>query len=161
MNEMRRDRKTRSLVAGLLGTTIDVIPSEPRNLLLLAVVIATACSGPRISKQKAAEILEASSAYKAPKLVYLPRVIAIPADGIVSSNATREGEALTITQIASVDPVVAVLRARDNVGIEDFVSAVPGSNMLAPPPASDDDLDEDEGERIDESESEAAPAAIE
>jgi hypothetical protein len=110
----------------------------PRELLVVCLVIATGCGGPRISKQKAAAILAASNAYKAPKLVYVPRVLAIPADGIVASSATREGEALTITQIASVDPVVAILRARDRVGIEDFVSAVPGSNMLAPPPPTQD-----------------------
>lgn len=109
------------------------IPSNARSLLFLALVVATACGGPRIPKQKATAIIEASTAYKSPKLVYVPRVVAIPADGIASSTATREGEALTIIQIASVDPVVAVLRARDRVGIEDFVSALPGSNLLAPP----------------------------
>lgn len=116
--------------------TRTVIPrsERTRDLLLACLVIATACGGPKISKQKATAIIEASNTYKAPKLVYVPRVLAIPADGIVSSTATREGEALTIIQIASVDPVVAVLRARDRVSIEDFVSAVPGSNLLAPPP---------------------------
>jgi hypothetical protein len=109
-----------------------------RGPVTLCVAFVVACGGPRISKQKATAIIEATNAYKSPKLVYLPRVLAIPADGIVSSNATREGEALNIIQIASVDPVVAVLRARDRVTIEDFVSAVPGSNMLPPPkPARD------------------------
>ncbi len=105
-----------------------------KTRFLFALVLVSACGGPRISKQKATAILEASTAFKSPKVVYIPRVLAIPADGIVSSTATREGEALNITQIASVDPVVAMLRARDLVGIEDFVSAVPGSNLLAPPP---------------------------
>jgi hypothetical protein len=110
-----------------------------KTRFLLALVLASACGGPRISKQKATAILEASTAFKSPKVVYIPRVLAIPADGIVSSTATREGEALNIIQIASVDPVVAVLRARDRVGIEDFVSAVPGSNLLAPPPKPKED----------------------
>ena len=128
MTAIPKERKGRSINS--------VIASEARSLALL--VLLAACGGPRISKQKAAAILEASSSYKAPRVVYVPRVLAIPADGIVSSNATRQGEALTIVQIASVDPVVAVLRARDRVGIEDFVSAVPGSNLLAPPPLSHD-----------------------
>ncbi|HEY2378485.1 MAG TPA: hypothetical protein VGH98_21070 [Gemmatimonadaceae bacterium] len=114
-----------------------VILSAAKNLLLLAAALVSACGGPPISKQKASGIVEASAAFKSPKLVYLPRVLAIPADGIVSSSATREGEALNIIQIASVDPVVAVLRARDRVTIEDFVSAVPGSDMLAPKPSAD------------------------
>ena len=117
-------------------STRTVIPTSEvtRDLLLVCLVVATACGGPKISKQKAAAVIQASVAYKSPRLVYVPRVLAIPADGIMSSNATREGEALTIIQIASVDPVVAVLRARDRVSIEDFVSAVPGSTLLAPPP---------------------------
>ena len=128
MTAILKERKGRS--------TNPVIPSEARNLVLL--VLLAACGGPRVSKQKAAAVIEASKTYKALRVVYVPRVLAIPADGIVSSNATRQGEALTIVQIASVDPVVAVLRARDRVGIEDFVSAVPGSNLLAPPPVSHD-----------------------
>lgn len=48
--------------------------------------------------------------------------------------AARQGEALTLIEIASIDPVVGVLRARDWVTIEDFVSAVPGSVVEAPPP---------------------------
>jgi hypothetical protein len=110
-----------------------------KTRFLLALVLASACGGPRISKQKATAILEGSTVFKSPKVVYIPRVLAIPADGIVSSTATREVEALNIIQIASVDPVVAVLRARDRVGIEDFVSAVPGSNLLAPPPKPKED----------------------
>ena len=105
--------------------------------LLFPLLLATACGGPRVSKQKAADIIQASNSFKSSKVVYVPRVIAIPADGIVSSTATREGEALTIIQIASVDPVVAVLRARDQVTIEDFVSAVPGSEVVPAKPSAD------------------------
>jgi hypothetical protein len=94
-----------------------------------------ACGGPKVSKQKSGAIIETSPAFKTTRVVYVPRVIAIPADGITSSTATREGEALTITQIASVDPVVAVLRARGQATIEDFVSAVPGSEVFPTKPA--------------------------
>lgn len=111
---------------------------RPIQSVLVSLAFATACGGPRIPKEKATAIIESSSAYKAPRLVYLPRVLAIPADGIASSMATREGEALTIVQMAAVDPVVAVLRARDRVGVEDFVSALPGSNLLAPPKPKED-----------------------
>jgi len=115
-----------------------LILSEAKDLLFSAFLLGVAaCGGPRISKQNATAIVEASTAFKSPKLVYLPRVMAIPADGILSSTATREGEALNITQIASVDPVVAVLRARDRVTIEDFVSAVPGSDLLPAKPRAD------------------------
>ena len=78
----------------------------------------------------AAKAIEASADFKAAKLVYVPRQIAIPAEAIPNSTATREGEALNIIQIASVDPVVAILRARDRVTIEDFLSAVPGSILV-------------------------------
>jgi hypothetical protein len=90
-------------------------------------LLAVACGGPRISKQVAASAVEAAPLFKTPKVVYVPRLVAIPADGIGASMATRQGEALTLNEIALVDPVVAVLRARDWVTVEDFVSAVPGS----------------------------------
>jgi len=103
----------------------------PKRLGHFALVLILAgCGGSRMSKLSAAKVIEGSTDFKAAKLVYLPRVIAIPVEAIVSSTATREGEALNIVQIASVDPVVAVLRARDRVTIEDFVSAVPGSIVL-------------------------------
>jgi hypothetical protein len=79
-------------------------------------------------------VIEAAPAFKAAKVVYVPRQVAIPANGLGNSMAARQGEALTLIEIASVDPVVAVLRARDWVTIEDFVSAVPGSVVEAPPP---------------------------
>lgn len=93
-------------------------------------MLLAACGGPRLSKQAASGVIQSTAEFKIGKLVYVPRVVAIPADGIVSSTATREGEALNIIQIASVDPVVAVLRARDRVAIEDFVSAVPTSVVI-------------------------------
>lgn len=97
-----------------------------RCLPVLAMFVV-ACGGPRIPKQTAATIIESAPAFKTPKVVYVPRLVTIPADGIGASMATRQGEALTIVEIASVDPVAAVLRARDWVAIEDFVSAVPSS----------------------------------
>ena len=104
----------------------------PKRLGHFALVILLAgCGGPRMSKQSAAKVIEGSADFKAARLLYLPRQIAIPAEAIASSSATREGEALNIIQIASIDPVVAILRARDRVSIEDFVSAVPGS-IVAP-----------------------------
>jgi hypothetical protein len=103
----------------------------PKRLGHFALVILLAgCGGPRMSKQSAAKLVEGSADFKAAKLVYLPRQVAIPAEAIASSSASREGEALNIIQIASIDPVVAILRARDRVSIEDFVSAVPGSITL-------------------------------
>jgi len=114
-----------------------VIPNAARNVRVALLLVLAACGGPKVSKQKAGPILEASPNFKSSRVVYVPRVIAIPADGITSSTATREGEALTIIQIASVDPVVAVLRARGQVTIEDFVSAVPGSELIPTKPADD------------------------
>lgn len=103
----------------------------PKRLGHFALVMLLAgCGGPRMSKLSAAKVIEGSPDFKAAKLVYLPRQIAIPAEAIPSSMASREGEALTIVQIASVDPVIAILRARDRVTIEDFVSAVPGSIVV-------------------------------
>jgi hypothetical protein len=96
------------------------------------VILLTACGGSRLSKQSAERTIESTPEFKTGKLLYLPRVLAIPADGIGASTATREGEALNIIQIASIDPVVAVLRARDRISIEDFVSAVPGSVVVPP-----------------------------
>lgn len=119
-----------------LPPVLDTIVMRP-SITVIAVVLLAACGGPKVAKQKAGAIIEASPNFKLSKVVYVPRVIAIPADGIVSSTATREGEALTITQIASVDPVVAVLRARGQVTIEDFVSAVPGSELIPTKPSED------------------------
>jgi hypothetical protein len=96
--------------------------------LALAGFLA-ACGGPRISRQDGGAVVAADPSFKSAKLVYLPRTIAIPADGLGASAAARQGEALSIVQVASVDPVVAILRARDQVMIEDFVSAVPGSEV--------------------------------
>lgn len=103
--------------------------THSRRLAALVLVAAVGCGGPRISRQDAAAVVQGDRSFKSAKLVYLPRTIAIPADGLGASAAARQGEALTITQIASIDPVVAVLRARDEVAIEDFVSAVPGSEV--------------------------------
>ena len=105
--------------------------------LLLSLVLGAACGGPKVSTQKAGGILEASNSFKSPKVVYLPRIVAVPSDAINGSTATREGEALTIIEIASVDPVVAVMRARDKVTIEDFVTAVPGSEVFPVKPSDD------------------------
>lgn len=103
--------------------------TRARATALLFAALVAACGGPRISRQDAGAVMQADPTFKSPKLAYLPRQIAIPADGLGGSAAAREGEALTIIQMASVDPVVAVLRARDEVTIEDFVSAVPGSEV--------------------------------
>jgi hypothetical protein len=82
-------------------------------------------------------VIESAPVFKTPKVVYVPRQVAIPANGLGNSMAARQGEALTLIEIASVDPVVAVLRARDWVTIEDFVSAVPGSEVEPAPPLPD------------------------
>ena len=103
--------------------------TDTKCLRILTLLAATACGGPRITHQDAGAVVQAEHAFKAPKLIYLPRTIAIPAAGLGASAAARQGEALSIIQIASIDPVVAVLRARDQVTIEDFVSAVPGSEV--------------------------------
>jgi len=95
------------------------------------VILLAGCGGSRVAKMNAAaKVIEGSADFKAAKLVYVPRQIAIPAEALGSSTAAREGEALSIIQIAAVDPVVAILRARDRVTIEDFVSAVPGSIVV-------------------------------
>lgn len=106
-----------------------------RRLATLGLLAAVGCGGPRISRVDAAAVVKADPAYKAAKIVYLPRLVDIPADGLGASAAARMGEALSMIQIASVDPVVAVLRARDQVTIEDFVRAVPGSEVY---PTNDD-----------------------
>lgn len=107
------------------------------------VLFLAACGGPSLSSTDAASALRTSSAFKSAKLAYLPRVIAIPADGLGPSAASREGEAVTLEQLAMVDPVVAVLRARAEVEIEDFVSAAPGAQAAIPrlkPPAPPDSV---------------------
>jgi hypothetical protein len=113
-----------------------VIPA--RRLVPVALLLgALACGGPRISRQSAGGVIQADPFFKSAKVVYLPRTIAIPAEGLGNSAAARQGEALSVTQMAAVDPVVAVLRARGQVSIEDFVSAVPSSVVLPPPPEAD------------------------
>ena len=103
---------------------------KPLGHFALLILLA-GCGGSRVAKMNAAaKVIEGSADFKAAKLVYVPRQLAIPAEALGSSTATREGEALSITQIASVDPVVAILRARDRITIEDFVSAVPGSIVV-------------------------------
>ena len=110
-----------------------VLPRLGRRAGAVAVSLAlTACGGAKVSKKTAATIIEASRDLKAGKLIYVPRQLSIPAEGLASSTATREGEAMNIIQIASIDPVVAILRARGRIAIEDFVSAVPGSVVLPP-----------------------------
>jgi hypothetical protein len=104
-----------------------------RHVAALALAtLVLACGGPRLSIQKASAVIQGTPEYKVAKVLYLPRVLAIPADGIVNSTASREGQAMDIIQIASIDPVVAILRARDRVAIEDFVSAVPSSIVIPP-----------------------------
>ena len=98
------------------------------------LAILAACGGPKIARKDAAAVIQGDKQFKSSKYVYVPRTIAIPAEGLGMSAAAREGEALSVVQIASVDPVVAILRARGEVTIEDFVSPVPGS--AAPPPVA-------------------------
>jgi hypothetical protein len=100
------------------------------------LLFVAGCGGSKVSKQNAGSVVQNAPAFKTTRVVYLPRTIAIPANSIGNSLAARQGEALTLIEIASVDPVVAILRARDQVAIEDFVSAVPGSIVLPPPPDS-------------------------
>ena len=112
-----------------------------KRLALAALVTAGAltsgCHRQRLSKENAAGVVQTSPAFQRPMVAYLPRVLAIPADGTDSASASsREGAALTLVQMASVDPVVAVLRARGQVEIEDFVSAVPSSVVIPPKPDS-------------------------
>lgn len=105
--------------------------------LTTALVASSACDVGKMHKEEAAGLIRQSSPFKTGKLAYVPRVVSIPAELIVGSAASREGEALNLIQIASIDPVVAVLRARDEVEIEDFVSAVPGSVVMPKPPKPD------------------------
>lgn len=112
-----------------------MMPNVKRSLIMLALALA-ACGRQPLANEKAAAAIQGAAEFKTGKVLYLPRVLAIPAEGIGSSTATREGEALNIVQIASIDPVVAVLRARDRVSIEDFVSAVP-SSIVIPVPKTD------------------------
>ena len=117
--------------------------SRFRSVAVVSALLAAACSREKISRQDAAAVIQASSSFKSSKVAYLPRVIAIPADGVgAGSAAVREGQALTIVEIASVDPVVALLRARGLVEIEDFVSAVQSSIVLPtkPVPADSDSV---------------------
>lgn len=109
------------------------------------VFLLAACGKSKISRNDAALVVQKSASFQTAKLLYVPRVVSIPSDGIMSSSATREGEALNITQIASVDPVVAVLRARDLVSIEDFVSAVQSSIVVPVKPPDDSAAQSDSG----------------
>ena len=55
-----------------------------------ALVMLAACGGSRVAKMNAAaKAIEASADFKAAKLVYVPRQIAIPAEAIPNSTATR------------------------------------------------------------------------
>lgn len=115
---------------------LDSVVTSRRRLAALALVTLAGCGGPKISRKDAAGVVQTDADFKSAKRVYLPRYIDIPASGLGASAAGREGEALSIVQIASIDPVVAVLRARDQVTIEDFVRAVPGSEVFPSKPDS-------------------------
>ena len=105
--------------------------------LAAVLVILGACGREKITKPEASAVIQSSTSFKTSKVVYLPRVVAIPAEGMdAGSVSTREGQALTITEIAAADPVVALLRARGQVDIEDFVSAVQ-SSIVVPKPKVD------------------------
>ena len=74
--------------------TLVVILSAAKDLLLLSLLtVATACGGPKIKSKVAAKVVEDAPIFKSPKVLYVPRTLAIPADGIMSSSATREGGA--------------------------------------------------------------------
>jgi len=66
-------------------------------LLLLA-----GCGGSRVAKMNAAaKVIEGSADFKAAKLVYVPRQIAIPAEARDSSAAQGRGEASVLTCFTS------------------------------------------------------------
>ena len=108
------------------------------SALALTLLAIGACSREKISKPDASSVIQSAPSFKTSKVVYVPRVVAIPAEGAEGTSvSTREGEALTIIEIAAVDPVVALLRARGQVDIEDFVSPVASSIVEPPKPKTD------------------------
>jgi hypothetical protein len=135
-----------------LPPLLDAIVMRNRNRVVTLGVLSlllVACGGPRLSIQKASGVIQGAAEFKVAKLLYVPRVLAIPAEGMIASTATREGQAMDIIQIASIDPVVAILRARDRIAIEDFVSAVPSSIVIPPKPDADTATKADTGKKND------------
>ena len=60
-----------------------VLPRLGRRAGALAVAVAlTACGGAKVSKKTAATIIEGSRDLKAGKLIYVPRQLTIPAEGL-------------------------------------------------------------------------------
>ena len=110
-----------------------MIPNRLAVVAAAFLLVLGGCGQASISKENAAGVIQSSPGFKRAKVAYVSRVIAIPADGIEEgTKAIREGQALDLTQIAAIDPVIAVLRARDQIGIEEFVSPVPSSIVLPP-----------------------------
>ena len=105
-------------------------------VFIAAVLAVSACSREKIARSDASAVIQSSASFKQGRVFYVPRVVSIPAEEIGGSVSAREGEALTITEIASVDPIVALLRARGQVSIEDFVSPVASSIVHPPNPDS-------------------------
>src|SRR5439155_16243277 len=136
VDDARQERRVEGDALRLPAGLHDHSHMIPNRLAVVAaafLLVLGGCGQASISKEHAAGVIQSSPGFKRAKVAYVSRVIAIPADGIEEgTKAIREGQALDLTQIAAIDPVIAVLRARDQIGIEEFVSPVPSSIVLPP-----------------------------
>ena len=115
-----------------------------RVLTMLAMTaLLGACNRANLSKEKAAAVVQSSVHFRAPRYASIPRVVSVTTGGSVvfdTRTTSTSGEMFGLEQLAKVDPVVAILRARGRVDVEEFVSAVPietpppQAPPLAPPP---------------------------
>jgi hypothetical protein len=109
-----------------------------RTILLTAAVLLSACDrGSHLNKEQSATVVRSSALFKSRKYAGIPRVVSVTTGGTVvfdARAASASGEMFGLEQLAKVDPVVAALRARGRVDVEEFVSPVPTERAAPEPP---------------------------
>ena len=118
-----------------LGTTRVL---RARTILLASAALLGACGrGGHLSKDQSATVVRSSALFKSRKYAGIPRVVSVTTGGTVVFDAratSTSGEMFGLEQLAKVDPVVAALRARGRVDVEEFVSPVPTERAAPEPP---------------------------
>ena len=86
--------------------------------MLAGIVLANGCLSKAITRDQAAQLVRASAAFTRPKFAHIPRLLTF--QGYYSSAYGTEG-VLSITEIARIDPTVAILKLARDVDVSESI----------------------------------------
>jgi hypothetical protein len=86
--------------------------------VIASSVLASGCLSKAITKEEAAQLVRGSTAFTRPKFAHIPRLLTF--QGYFSSPYGEEG-ILSISQIARIDPTVAILKLARDVEVNESI----------------------------------------